>query len=85
MGIKHVLILNEADGPISLTRIEVDYLIAVTNGEPHGGKTGTQRNLVMKIRREPEAGGKCDRRKYSAALRTSTAWWSCDGYQQPSL
>jgi hypothetical protein len=51
MGIKHVLIVNEAYGPIPLTQIEVDYMIAVTKGEPHGAQTGTQGNLVMKIRR----------------------------------
>jgi hypothetical protein len=51
MGIKHVLIVNEAYGPIPLTQIEVDYIIAVTKGEPHTAQTSTQGNLVMKIRR----------------------------------
>jgi hypothetical protein len=55
MGKKHVLILNEAEGPISLTQIGVDYMIAVTKGDPleckHGTRTSTQANLVKKIRR----------------------------------
>jgi hypothetical protein len=57
MGKKHVLILNEAEAAISLTQIEVDYIIAVTKtkGVPveckRGTRTSTQANLVMKIRR----------------------------------
>jgi hypothetical protein len=55
MSIKHVLIVTEAHEAISLTQIEVDYMIAATRGDPHeckrGAQTGTQRNLVMKIRR----------------------------------
>jgi hypothetical protein len=42
MGIKHVLIVNEAEGTIALTRIELDYMIAVTKGDPHECKRGTQ-------------------------------------------
>jgi hypothetical protein len=52
---KHTLTVNEAKGAISLTQIEVDYLIAVTKGHPdeckRGSQTSTQDNLVMKIRR----------------------------------
>ena len=55
MSSKHVLIVSEAEGPISLTQIEVDCMIAVTKGDPHdckrGKQTSTQANLVMKIRR----------------------------------
>jgi hypothetical protein len=55
MGIKHVLIVNEAEGPVSLTQIEVDYMIAVTKGDRYeckrGTQTSTQANLIMKIRR----------------------------------
>jgi hypothetical protein len=48
---KHIQVVTEAQGTISLTRIEVDYMIAVTTGDPYQCKRGTQANLVMKIRR----------------------------------
>jgi hypothetical protein len=52
---KHVLIVQEAEGTIALTQIEIDYIVALTEGDPHkskrGAKTSTQANLIMKIRR----------------------------------